>query len=152
MGTSRLLPLLRSMTRSLDDPDSSLARSPDSQLRQNLSNNSVQCRQPGRDILPQMHSQRSSIPLAQHLEIAPCLCSFYYSKRELLAGHLQIGCVVAGDLQEHSRIGTAFVCLSGRMQEARTKAEAGGRLLAIANRLARSLQSLLVGLIHLNVG
>ena len=98
-----------------------------------------------------MHSQRPPIPLAQYLEISTGLRGLYYSKRELLAGHRQVGCFVAGDLQEDSRIGTAFVCLSGGVQEARAKAEARGRLLAIAQRVAHCLQSFLISFVHLDV-
>src|SRR5262245_13767491 len=102
-------------------------------------------------ISAQMNSQSATIPRAQHLKISASLCCFHHAKRVLLAGDFEVLRVVTGDLQKDSGVWSAFVSLSGGMQEARTKSQAGGRLFAIPKQMTGLLQRLLVGIAHWNV-
>src|ERR1700758_3848068 len=87
-----------------------------------------------------MDTQGSAIALGQDLEIAAGLGGFYNTKRILLAGHREIGLVVAGDLEEDSGVGAAFVRLAGGMQEAWAESETRGHAFLVANGSANILQ------------
>ena len=110
-----------------------------------------QLRQPRIDIL-EMDTQRAPTALHQHLEIAARLRRLHHAEAVGMAGHVDIGRIVAGDLQEHAGIRPAFVGLPGRMLEAGSEAEAGGGVGSVANARAHRGQRLRVRLVALNVG
>src|SRR5579872_4140753 len=76
------------------------------------------------EVFAEMHPQGAAAAFDEHLEVSASLSGFDYAKCKLLAGHGKVDCVVAGDLQEHTRVRTALVGLAGGMQEAWTKSEA----------------------------
>src|SRR5579864_291550 len=98
-----------------------------------------------------MHPQRAPIAFAQNLEISSRLSRFYHAKGKFLPRNRNVDGIVAGYLKEDSRIGTTFICLSGRVQETRPETKAGRNSLSLANHMTRGLQRLLVSLIHLDV-
>ena len=69
-----------------------------------------------------------------------------------MAGHVDIGGIVAGDLQEHAGIRAALVGLPGRMLEARPEAEAGGGAGLVADARAHRGQRLRVRFVALDIG
>ncbi len=69
-----------------------------------------------------------------------------------MTGHVDIGRIVAGDLQKHAGIRPAFVGLPGRMLEARPEAKTGGGTGLIANVRAHRGQRLSVLLVALDIG
>src|SRR5215813_9251555 len=85
-----------------------------------------QCFKPRVQIFPEMNSQCATAAFGEHGEIPARLRGFDDTKRVFLARNGKVGCVVTGDLQEDAAVRPSFVGLSGRMQEARAKAEAGG--------------------------
>src|SRR6185437_11788350 len=95
-----------------------------------------------------MNPQSSPVALRQHCKIAASLRSFYNPERILLPRHGKIRGIVAGDLQKHARVRTAFVRLPGRMQKSRTEAQARRDAFLVANRVTYRLQTLLVLTIH----
>ncbi len=86
------------------------------------------------------------------MEVSARLRGFHDAEGELLSGNGNIDSIVAGDLKEDSRIRTAFIGLSGRVEEARTEAEARSRALLVANGRACALQCLFIRIVHRNVG
>src|SRR5947208_2547786 len=64
----------------------------------------------------------------------------------------QVFAVVAGDLEEDAGVGTPLVGLAGGVEEAGTKAEAGGDPLPVADGVAHRLERRLMRLVHLHVG
>ena len=69
-----------------------------------------------------------------------------------MAGHVDIGWIIAGDLQEDAGIRPALVGLSGRMLEARTEAEAGGGAGFVADPRAHPGQRLACDVVALDIG
>src|SRR5271156_2105648 len=82
----------------------------------------------------QMHAEGTPSALGQHLKIAASLRGFYHAESVLLFGHRQFQRIVASHLQKYSGIRTAFVRLPRRMQKTRSKAQAGGHVLPVADR------------------
>src|SRR5580700_2175529 len=78
------------------------------------------------NIRPEVDSQGSSFAIHQHLEVTSRLRRLHDSERILSSRHLYVGSIVACDLQHDTRVWTALVSLPGRVQEPRTKTEAGG--------------------------
>src|SRR5215471_21649850 len=103
-------------------------------------------------IFSQVDAQRPAPAFRQNLEIPAGLCRFHHAKRVFLAGNRQLDRIVARDLQKHPRVRSTLVSLSGGMQEARPKSQAGGHVLVVANGKTQRLQALLVFRIHLDVG
>ena len=103
------------------------------------------------DIL-EVDPQRATATLHQHLEVAAGLRGLDHAEAVGMAGHVDIGRIVAGDLQEHAGIRPAFVGLPGRMLEARSEAEAGRGTRLVANARAHRGQRLRVRLVALDVG
>ena len=99
-----------------------------------------------------MDSQGPAITFGQHCEVASGLRRFHYPECVFLLWHRQVVLVVAGDLQEDSAVGAAFVGLSGGVQEARAEAQAGGNVLFVADTHAQRLQKRFVVGIHFDVG
>ena len=109
-------------------------------------------RQSRRDMRAEMHAQHAPIALGQHLEIAARLRRLDDTEGVFLVRHLEIGGVVAGDLQEHAGVRAALVGLPGRMQEPRSEAEAGGDALAVADQDADILQRVAMALVAFDIG
>src|SRR6185312_3925643 len=80
-----------------------------------------------------VYSQRAAAARLQHLEVAARLGRLHDSERVTPAGDLEVGRVVARDLQEHTAVRPALVGLAGRMEKAWPEAGAGGDLAAVAN-------------------
>src|SRR5262249_25243183 len=99
-----------------------------------------------------MHSQHATLAFCQDREVASCLRRLDHAEGVLLTGHRQIHRVIAGDLQEDSSVGSAFVSLSGRVQEARAKAKARRYSLPVADRMANPLKTGFMLLVHLYEG
>ncbi len=66
------------------------------------------------------------------------------------SGHGQIDGIIAGDLQENSRVRAAFISLPGGMQEARAKSKTSGGVFFVAHGMAKLLQFSFVLRSHLN--
>ena len=109
-------------------------------------------RQSRRDMGAEMHAQHPPVALGQHLEIAARFRRLDDTESVFLVRHLEIGGVVAGDLQEHAGVRAALVGLPGRMQEARPEAEAGGDALAVADQDADVLQRVAMVLVAFDIG
>ncbi len=69
-----------------------------------------------------------------------------------LIRYFEIGGVVAGDLKEHASVRAAFVGLPRRMQEPRSKAEAGGDSLAVADQDADILERISMAFVAFDIG
>src|ERR1035441_10564866 len=95
----------------------------------------------------EVDTQRATTALHQHLEIAAGLRCLHDAKAVVMTGYVDIHRIVAGDLQEYSGIRAAFVCLPGRMLEARSEAEAGSGKGLVANARSHRCQSLRVRLV-----
>src|SRR2546428_1308885 len=91
-----------------------------------------------------MDPEGPTAPLREDLEIPPGLGGLDHAEGVSMAGHRKVLGVVAGHLHEDAAGGTPFVGLSRRMQEARAEAETCRDTLAIANRMPRLLEKLLV--------
>src|SRR5262249_12979572 len=98
-----------------------------------------------------MHPQCATFALGEYLEIPASLRCFDGSKGIFLVRNRQIHRIVAGDLQKHAAVRTAFIGLPGRMQEARTKAQAGSYTLTVTHRETDTLQLAFVFAVHLDV-
>src|SRR5438105_12721245 len=98
-----------------------------------------------------MNTQCAPSALSQHFEIAARLRSFHNSKRVLLFWHLEIRSIVAGYLQEHARVWPTFIRLTSRMKKSRPESQARRDAFRITNNVPRSLQKLLVCIIHLDI-
>src|SRR5215510_4909264 len=80
----------------------------------------------------QVDAQGAALAICQHLEIATRLCGLDYAEGIFLSRNGQVHSVVAGNLQEHSAVWAAFVSLSRRVQEPRTKTQTCGYAALIA--------------------
>src|SRR5260370_19878276 len=98
-----------------------------------------------------MNTEGSSSAFGQDLEIAARLGGLNDYEGVLLAGDRKIGSIITGDLEEYAAIGSALVGLAGGVQEARTKAKAGGDLLRVAHGVTHALQLLFVLVVHLDI-
>src|ERR1700680_2029812 len=98
-----------------------------------------------------MDTQSAAVAFHQDLKITSRLSRFHGTKGVLLTGHRKIGFVIAGDLQEHARVRSAFVGLPGRVQESGTEAEAGSDSFRVADILADALKSVLVRFVPLDI-
>ena len=99
-----------------------------------------------------MDPQDASSALGQYLEIAARLGGLHDAEGVFLPWNMQIAGVIAGDLQEHPGVGTAFVGLPGRMEEARPEAHTGRDQLSIAYHQANILQCIGMELVAFDVG
>ena len=98
-----------------------------------------------------MDAQRAPAALSQHVEIAARLRRLDDTKRVFLPRDRQILGIVAGDLQKHAAIRPALIGLTGRMQKARTKADAGRRSSAVADYAAQTLHHFDMGRVAFDV-
>ena len=81
-----------------------------------------------------MDPQSAPPAIGQNLKISARLRRLHDAESVFLSGHRQVDRIVAGDLQEHSRIRPAFVRLSRRVQEARAEAETGRNAFLVAHQ------------------
>ena len=86
-----------------------------------------------------MHAHGAATPVGQRLEVTSGLRSVDDTKGVWLSRHREVMRFVSGDLEEHPTVGTALVRLSGRVQIARAKPNAGG----VARRVPNSVADLL---------
>ena len=110
-------------------------------LLQSLHHYFFQLLQPRRHVR-QMHAQSAPPAVGQDLEIAAGLRRLDHAESVFLSGNGQVGCVIAGNLQEDAAVRAAFVGLPGRMQKARAKAKTGGYAMPVANSVPDGLQPL----------
>jgi hypothetical protein len=73
----------------------------------------------------EVNAQRTTVAFHEHREVTAGLCGLDDPKAIGMVGYVDVGRVIAGDLQEHAGIRATFVGLTGRMLEARSEAEAG---------------------------
>src|SRR5438093_533996 len=99
-----------------------------------------------------MDPEGPTAPLREDLEIPPGLGGLDHAEGVSMAGHRKVLGVVAGHLHEDAAGRAPFVGLSRRMQEARAEAETCRDTLAVANRMPRLLEKLLVAGVHREVG
>src|SRR5438874_4800928 len=98
-----------------------------------------------------MNSQCAAASLRQHRKISASLGRFYHSKSIFLPRYGEIGSIVTGNLQENAAVRTTFVGLTGRMQKARTKAQARRHFFCVAHGKTNCLQRFFVFGVHWNV-
>src|SRR6266513_2977093 len=98
-----------------------------------------------------MDTQGPPLALRQHLKISTRLRGFHNAESVFLSRHRQVSSVIAGDLQEHSAIRSAFISLSGGVQKTRAKAEACCDASAVAHSMAHGLQAFFMLAVHLNI-
>src|SRR5262245_32480065 len=94
------------------------------------------------DIALDMRTQNATTAFTQHLEVAASLRGFHDAKARAMSWNGKILGVVAGDLKKNAAVGTTLVRLSGRMQEARAKANASGDANSIPHREPKRLQNI----------
>src|SRR3954447_24032039 len=80
---------------------------------------------PGFYISLQIHPQDAPVTFGKDVEVPARLCGFDDAEACAMSWDRQIPGIVGGNLEKHAAIGTALVSLACRMQETRTKAEAG---------------------------
>src|SRR5215470_17282922 len=95
-----------------------------------------------------MNAQGAAPTFSEHRKISAGLRGLDHTERIFLSGDSKVGSVVTRDLQEDAAVGSAFVGLSCRVQEARAKAEACGDFLLITHRRADPLQRRFVFGVH----
>src|SRR5260370_42044371 len=98
-----------------------------------------------------MPKQGAAPAIGEDLEISAGLCGLHYAEGVFLAGNRYVVGVVAGDLEEYTGVGSAFVGLTGRVQKTRAEAEAGRGGLGPPARMANFLQLRFMGFVHLHV-
>jgi len=84
--------------------------------------------------------------------IPQSLRSFHYADCEFLDGNSEVRHFVRCYLEENAGVWAAFVGLSRRMKEPRSKTEAGGDALAVADQGADILQSVAMLLVTFDIG
>src|SRR5581483_1793469 len=107
--------------------------------------------QPGYNV-GQMYTESPAAAVGEHLEIAPRLCRFYDPKCVFASRDRQVDAIITGDLEKHTAVRAAFVCLASGVQVAGAKSQGSGHTFAIAHTVADLLQVPLVVLVHLQVG
>src|ERR1700682_1880482 len=123
---------------------------PRDSLRQRFGYRVSQRLQPSLNVL-QVNATSAAVAVGQDLEISASLRLLHHSESILLSGHRQIGLIVAGHLQEHTRVRTAFVSLPRGMQESGTESQARSQMLAVSHGGSHGLQRLLMSFVHLNI-
>src|SRR5215470_13113249 len=98
-----------------------------------------------------MHAQSTAATLGEHGKVSAGLRGLDHPEGIFLSGNLQVGSVIAGDLQEYAAVRTALIGLSRGVQKTRAEAEAGRDLLAVADCRANALQRRFVFGVHRNV-
>jgi hypothetical protein len=99
-----------------------------------------------------MDAQDTPVAFDQHLEVAARSRRLDNTESVFLTRYLDIGRIVASDLQEHAGVRAALVGLPGGMQEPRSEAEAGGDALAVADQDADILERFAVACVAFDVG
>ena len=99
----------------------------------------------------EMHAQDPPVAFGQHFEIAARCRRFGDPEGVFLVRHVEIGRLVAGDLQEYAGVRPALVSLPGRMKESRPEAETGGDALAVADQDADILKGIAMALVAFDI-
>ena len=99
-----------------------------------------------------MYPQGATLALEQYVEVASSLGRFHDAECVLLPGHGKIERVIAGELQEDTRIRSTLVRLPRRVQEARSKFHTGRDTLRAEDLIADGLEFALFRAVHLEVG
>src|SRR3546814_9401322 len=99
-----------------------------------------------------MNPQRPPSALREDLEVAAGLCRLDQAEAVRLTRYIDIRRVIAGHLQEHTRVRAALVGLTGRVQKAWAEAEAGGEPPPVADRDTELLQCFHMRIVMLDVG
>src|SRR5260370_16422028 len=86
-----------------------------------------------------MPKQGAAPAIGEDLEISAGLCGLHYAEGVFLAGNRYVVGVVAGDLEEYTGVGSAFVGLTGRVQKTRAEAEAARDRPGVAGRMPHFL-------------
>ena len=100
----------------------------------------------------QVNAQRAAVAVEQDLEIAAGLGGFDRAESVFLVGNRQVARVVRSDLQKDAVVCAAFVGLSGRVQKARSEAQARCNRVFVQNRVPDFLQPRLIFLVHFDIG
>src|SRR5579864_6932628 len=100
------------------------------------------------DVSAQMHTQGSSLSVGKDLKVPPRLCRLDNSERKFLFRHRHIESIITRELKKDPTVGSAFVRLTCRMQEARSEAETGRHRSPISYCVANFLQRLGIAAIH----
>src|SRR6476659_606534 len=98
-----------------------------------------------------MHAQSATAAFVQNLKIAAGLRGFDDAKSIFLIRHRQIIRIIAGYLEKDPAVWSAFIRLSGLVQESRPESQTSRYALLVADNGARLLQQLLVLVIHLDI-
>ena len=98
-----------------------------------------------------MNTKRAAMTFGEDLKITARLRRLDDAERERLTGDRQVVLVVAGDLQKHAGVRTAFVGLPRGVQEARAEAKARSQMPAVAHAVAHALKQGFVFGIHVDV-
>jgi len=85
------------------------------------------------DVCAQVYAQGAAPALRENAEVAACLGCLEDAEGEPVAGDRQVRHVVARQLQEDATVRSALIGLSGRVEKARTKADAGGNAVRVSN-------------------
>src|SRR5579863_8785202 len=99
-----------------------------------------------------MHAERAPVAVSENLKIAASLRGFDNAEGVLLLRDWQIVRLVAGDLEENTRVRASFIGLPGAVQKARAEAEHGRDLLALQNFAADLFERFFVLGKHGDVG
>src|SRR2546426_9939010 len=99
-----------------------------------------------------MNSDRAAPFALERRKVTERLRLTQHAKSIWLAGNRQISFRIACYLDEDTAVGTAFVKLSGRMQEAWAIARCGRHMKPAAQSRANGLQQSIMRLSFLNVG
>jgi hypothetical protein len=89
-----------------------------------------------------MDAQHAPAAFHQHVEVTAGLCCLDDAEAVGMARNVEIGGIVAGDLEEDAGVRSALVGLARRMLEARREADAGGGMGGVANARAQRGQRL----------
>src|SRR5579871_151166 len=119
-------------------------------LRESFLDRRGERRQTLADIV-QVDSQRPAVSLGEHFEISARLRRLHHAERELLPRYRKVGRIVTGNLQKYPCVRSAFVCLSRRVQEARSESQTCRHALFVAYGFADCLQRPIMHLVHLDV-
>src|SRR5260370_22052024 len=120
-------------------------------LRQCLPDCRLQFRESSTYIFAEVHAKRPSPALRKYREIATRLRRFDHPKRIFLFRDRKIVGIVAGDLQEDTAVGSAFIGLACRVQKPRPKSENSRQLLGVSDRMTDALQSGFILSVHRDV-
>src|SRR6185436_18138951 len=101
----------------------------------------VQC---GGRVVAEVDADDATTALHEGAEVPECLGLFQNREGVGLAGDRKVDCIISDALEEHTRVRSPFVKLSGRVQETRTIADRH-RAVRLITQLHAKLLKLLIG-------